>query len=272
MHVHTRRNGMALILFVVGFTMIVTLALASTTWAAPNAQGTVPTPPKPTAQATASTGGGGTNNGGGQKNGGGKSGGSDNGGSQVNPTAAPGAGSVCAIGENGAQCTADSLTIVVGAGVVPAGSALTIEGPFAQPPCPASPDGAVFLNRCYRFGWIGTNAQPLSAISGPVQYCVTYGAEQLGATDNKPDSMLFGFAGGEEKWTLVKPTIDTNANRVCATTNQEIMWGALFAPKAASTLLPTVGGEWNLFWMAPLAVVGVAMMLGAWRIARKGAE
>lgn len=272
MQIQNRRNGVALVLFILGFMLLVTLALASTTWAAPNAQGTVPTPPNATAQPT-STGGGG-NDGGGQNSGGQDNGGGQDGGGDSNaaaqPTPAPGAGSVCAIGENGAQCSVENLIIVVGAGAAPAGSALTIEGPFGQPPCPASPEGNNFLNRCFRHAWIGTNAEPLASISAPVQYCMSFGPEQIAATNNKPETILVGFANAEGKWTVVKPTIDTAGSRACATTNQEIVWSALFAPQAGSTLLPTVGGEWNAWWMIPVALLGMLMMLGAIGFARQG--
>jgi hypothetical protein len=275
MQVQHRRNGIALVLFILGFMVLVTLALASTTWAAPNAQGTIPTPPNATAQPTSAGGGG---NGGGQDSGGQNSGGQDTGGQNAggesgSPTAAapvPGAGSVCAIAENGAQCSVENLIVVVGAGAAPAGSAFTIEGPFGQPPCPASPDGNNFLNRCYRYGWIGTNAQPLTGINAPVQYCLGFGPEQIAATNNKTDSLLVGFAAADGQWTVVKPIVDTAGNRACATTNQQIVWSALFAPKAASTLLPTVGGDTNAWWMVPLALLGVVMMLGAIRLARQG--
>lgn len=281
MQVQNRRNGIALVLFILGFMLLVTLALASTTWAAPHAQGTVPTPPHPTAQPTSTDGGG--NNGGGD-NGGGNNGGGDNGGGQdsggqssggdisVPTAAAPGSGSVCAIGENGAQCSVQDLIIVVGAGVAPAGSALTIEGPFEQPPCPASPESSTFLNRCFRYGWIGANAESLTAINGPVQYCLGFGPDQLAATNNKPDSMLVGFAGADGKWTVVKPTFDSAGGSACATTNQEVVWSALFAPKAGSTLLPTVGGDGAMWWMFPLAGLGILMLLGAIRLARQGAR
>ncbi len=277
MQVQSRRNGLALVLFILGFVIVGTLALANTTWASPNAQGTVPTPPNPTGQPTSTGGGnnGGGDNGGGQTDSGGQnnSGGQTDSGSTGTAPAtvpSPGAGSVCAIGDSGAQCTIEDLIIVVGAGTAPSGSALTIEGPFGQPPCPASPEGNVFLNRCYRFGWIDNSAQPLAEVNGPVQYCMNFGAEQVAAADNKPDAMLIAFAGADGKWTVVKPTVDTAANRACATTNQEIVWSALFAPKAASALLPTVGGENNAWWMLSLAVVGGVMMLAAVRIARKG--
>lgn len=272
MQVQNRRNGIALVLFILGFMIMVTLALASTTWAAPNAQGTVPTPPNATAQPTSTGGGGG--NGGGNNGGGQGNGGQDNsGGDTTAPTAAaPGSGSVCAIGETGAQCSAQDLIIVVGAGTAPAGSALTIEGPFGQPPCPASPEGNNFLNRCFRYGWIGTNTEPLETINGPVQYCLSYGPEQLAAANNKPESMLVGFAGADGKWTVVKPTLDVAGSRACATTNQEIVWSALFAPKAASALLPTVGGDAAAWWMLPLAGLGIVLMLGAVRFARQGAR
>lgn len=47
MRVKSSRTGIALVVFTLGFIGLITLALASTTWAAPNAQGTVPTPPPP---------------------------------------------------------------------------------------------------------------------------------------------------------------------------------------------------------------------------------
>src|SRR5262245_48784205 len=70
MHVSRRNNGIALALFAICFTAIVMLALASTTWAAPGGQGTVPTAPRPTSSAGGGDESGGTNNGGGSENGG----------------------------------------------------------------------------------------------------------------------------------------------------------------------------------------------------------
>jgi len=267
MQVRNRRNSMALVFFISGLIAFLTLALVSTTWAAPNAQGTVPTPPNPTAQPT--TTGGGNNGGGSQDNSGGQNSGTD----AILPTAsAPGDGTVCAIGDEGAQCTVENLIIVVGAGAAPSGSALTIEGSFGQPPCPPSPEANLFLNRCYRYAWIGTAAELLPKINAPVQYCFNFGPEQLAAVDNKPETFLVGFADMRAQWTIVKPTIDPAANRVCATTNQGIVWSALFAPKPAAPLLPTVGGALNAWWMLPLAGLGIVMMFVAVRFARQGAR
>ncbi len=256
MQVQPRRNDVALILFIVGLTILITLALSSTTWAAPNAQGTVPTPPKPTAQPTASGGNGGGQDNGGQNNGGGQdNGGQDNNGGQNNggnqggsdvisiPTAsAPSSNAGCVIAENGAQCTATNLLVAVSAGAAPAGSILTIEGPLAQPPCPASPPVFVFMQRCYRYAWTSATAEPLAEINAPVQYCFNFGAAELAATGNQPEKTLVGLANAEGKWVLVKPAFDAAAQRVCATTNQKIEWSALFAPQAALILLPTTGG------------------------------
>ena len=128
------RSGIIIGVFVVGLLVIVMLALAGTTWAAPGAQGTVPTPPNGTS-VPPPTGGG--NNGAGDTGGGNNGGGNNNGGNtggEVPPPVAPGStGAVCAIGDNGAQCSGTNLLVVVGAGAAPAGSALTIEGSFAQP-------------------------------------------------------------------------------------------------------------------------------------------
>ncbi len=247
---------MALVFFISGLIAFLTLALVSTTWAAPNAQGTVPTPPNPTAQPT-TTGGG--NNGGGQNNGGDNNGGDNNGGSQDNgddqnsdepvsvPTAVapavptPHSGAECMIAENGAQCTAENLIVVVSAGAAPAGSSLTIEGPLAQPPCPASPNAFIFLSRCYRYAWQSPNHEPLAKLDAPVQYCFVIGPEQLVLVGNKSDTILVGLADTGAAWTLVKPMFDAATRRVCATTNQKVEWSALFAPPTAPILLPTTG-------------------------------
>ncbi|MBI4670883.1 MAG: hypothetical protein HY741_04335 [Chloroflexi bacterium] len=253
MNTTTHRNGMALALFILAFMGLVMLAWTSTTWAAPNAQGTVPTPPKPTVRPTvpltaqptaqptsADDGGGGQNNGGGSS-------------PTVQPTAivVPGPESVCAIGEDGAQCSATDLVVVIAAGAAPAGSALTIEGPIAQPPCPASPGGMTFLNRCYRFKWVGADAQPLSALNGPVQYCFAYGPEQLALTNSQPEKMLVSFADASGAWSVVIPTPDPAGARTCATTNQLAVWSALFVPDAVLPLLPTTGGANAAGWMIP---------------------
>ncbi len=272
MNVPAHRNGVALALFIGGFILLVMLALASTTWAAPNAQGTVPTPPKPTARPTVP---GPTPQPTSSKNGGGQ----DSGGENVptaQPTAptaptAPGVGTVCAIGETGAQCSAENLAVIVSAGAAPAGAGLTIEGPFAQPPCPASPESSTFLNRCYRFMWTGADAQPLAALNGPVQYCLQYGAEQLAATENKPEAMLVGFADANGTWVVVKPTVDAASSHICATTNQLIVWSALFAANAPLPLLPTTGNSNAVLWMILFVILGGALMVAAWRVARKGA-
>ena len=268
----TRRNGIIAVLFGIIMLAIVMLAFSSTTWAAPGAQGTVPTPPGPTSVATTTPGddtGGNDNNGGDNNN----NDNSNNGGSNDNtaqPTpAAPGAGVVCAIGDAGAQCSASDLIVVVGAGAASPGSALTIEGSFPQPPCPSSPANHTFLNRCYRYTWIGTNALPINAISAPVQYCIGYGAEQLATVKNNADALLMGVATADGNWTLLKATADAANNRTCATTNQLIVWSALFAPQNPATVLPTVGGSPNSWWLAALVGVGFILLIGAVQFRRR---
>lgn len=269
MHHPKRHKGPALAIFAFCLTAIITLALTSTTWAAPGAQGTVPTPPGPTSVATPGGGGGGNDNGGG-------GGGNDNGGSSGGTTdtgaatAVPGTGTVCAIGDTESQCASGNIIVVIGAGAASAGSALTIEGSFGQPPCPASPVSHNFLNRCYRYTWIDSSAQPLSTVSGPVQYCIAYGPEQLAAVTNNPGTFLIGLAGTNGQWTLVKPNVDTAGGRVCATSDQLIRWSALFAPQASSSLLPTVGGEFNVWWLAPIAALGLFLWLGALKLRTRG--
>lgn len=265
-----RRNGVVLVIFGLVMLVIVMLALSSTTWAAPNMQGTVPTPPGgATATPTSGDDGGGGGGSGGDN---GNDNGGDNGGGAAQPTAAPagvGSGSVCAIGDSGAQCTAGDLVIVVGAGAASAGSALTIEGTFPQPPCPSSPANHNFLNRCYRYAWIGTNALPLNGINAPVQYCIGYGAEQLAAVKNKPETLVIGVASGDGAWSLLKPTVDAAGSRVCATSNQLITWSALFAPQTVSALLPTVGAPTDAWWLAALVGIGAILLVGAFQIRRR---
>lgn len=261
-----RRTGIVLIVFGLAMLVIVTLAFSSTSWAAPNAQGTVPTAPAPGDPTTTPGDGNGDN--------GSNDNGSDNGddsstnGDTATPVA-PGAGTVCAIGETGAQCAAPDLIVVAAAGAANAGSALTIEGSFPQPPCPASPAGHNFLNRCYRYTWIGTNAQPLEAISAPVQYCISYGAEQLASAHNDANALLIGVAGADGKWTLLKPTADAANNRTCATSNQLIVWSALFAPQSASPVLPTVGAPPDNMWLAVLALGGILILVGVMQFRRR---
>lgn len=269
-----RRKGFVLIAFVVTMFIIVSLAFSSTTWAAPGAQGTVPTPPAPTGAPTDSGtdnggGGGGDNNNNNNDNSNNDN--NDNNGGAVNTPvpAAPVPGSVCAIGENGAQCSAGNLIIVVGAGAAKAGSALTIEGSFNQPPCPASPTGQKFMDRCYRFTWIDTSAQPLSSIQAPVQYCISYDPAQLASVGNQAGALLIGVAGADGNWTILKPAVDPSGGRTCATTNQLVVWSALFAPQNASQLLPTVGGQPNIWWLLILTGVGIVLLVGAAQLRRK---
>jgi hypothetical protein len=160
------------------------------------------------------------------------------------------------------------LIVVVGTGAANAGSALTIEGSFPQPPCPASPAGQIFLNRCYRYTWIGTDAQPLTTISAPVQYCISYGPAELASAKNNPDAMLIGLAGADGTWSLLKPTVDPAGSRVCATSNQIFVWNGLFAAENPSQLLPTVGAPQNSWWLAALAGVGLVLLAVAGRIRR----
>jgi hypothetical protein len=288
MQTPNHRNATALVVFGLILVLVVWLAFSSTTWAAPGAQGTVPTPPGPTdtfptrtaptdaAPTTAaptnepppSDDGGNDNDDGGDQGNGNDDGGDAGGNAQPTAPAAPGAGSVCAIGDTGAQCAATDLIVAVGAGAASPGSALTIEGSFPQPPCPASPSGQNFLNRCFRYAWIGTNAEPLSSISAPVQYCISYGAEQLAAAKNDPEAMLIGLAGADGTWSMLKPTADTASNRTCATSNQLFVWSALFVPENPSQLLPTVGAPQNSWWLAALASVGIVLLVAAGRLRR----
>ncbi len=269
-----RRSGFVLITFGLTMILLVTLALAGTTWAAPNAQGTVPTPPAGATVAPTGTSGGGNNggdnSGNDSNNGGDLNSGSSGDANNAQPTApSPGAGTVCAIGENGAQCTSGELLIMVASGAASAGSALTIEGSFTQPPCPASPNAHNFMNRCYRYAWIGTNAEPLTSIGAPVQYCISYGANELAAVKNKAEAFVIGVAGADGNWTLLKPTVDPTGNRACATSNQMVVWNALFAPQNVSDLLPTVGGQPNsMLWAVALA--GIALIgLGVFQVRRQ---
>lgn len=270
------RNGVALVLFAFCLLAIVMLALTSTTWAAPGAQGTVPTPPEPTSTIPTAippaTSTDGTNNGGNDNGGsGGDSGGStDTGGSSG--AGSVGQGSVCSIGSDGATCSAENLILVVGAGAAGAGSALNIEGSLPQPPCPASPTGFLFLNRCYRFTWTDSNAQALESLSGPVLYCISFGPEQLAAAANNPDAFSIGLADATGTWTLVKPTLDAPTGRVCATSNQMVQWSALFAPQSGVRLLPTVGAQFDSWWLVPLVALGLLLLfllVGAIRVRRK---
>lgn len=273
------RNGFLIIAFVLVMFVIITLAFSSTTWAAPNAQGTVPTPPKPTSTAptavpTDSSSGG--DNGG---NNGGDNDGNNNNGGQLQtgnentaPTIPAGAGSVCAIGDAGAQCSAGDLIIVAGAGVASPGSALAIEGSFPQPPCPTSPTGHIFMNRCYRYAWIGTSAEPLTEINGPVQYCINFGPAELAAVNNDANLFLIGVAGADGAWTMLKPVVDSSSARTCATSNQLLVWSALFAPQNPTAILPTVGAVSNNLWVIVISTLGLALLIGAARLFKRAAK
>jgi hypothetical protein len=122
------------------------------------------------------------------------------------------------------------------------------------------------LNRCFRYTWIGTNAQPLTSISGPVQYCISYGPAELAAVKNNPDSLLLGIAGADGAWTMLKPTADPAGGRTCATTDQLVGWSALFGPQAVTDLLPTVGGAHNYLWLFVPAALGILLVFGAVRL------
>lgn len=231
------------------FFALVALSLSGTTWAAPNAQGTVPTAVPPTSPAGSGNGGG---------NGGGGDGGGGGNGSAV-ATATPRAlpAIVCVIGEEITQCVFDVLWVLIRAGTVAAGSALTIEGPFTPPPCPPSPANFAFLNRCYRFTWLGTNAQPITALAAPVQYCYTYSAAELALAQNKADNLLVGFAGADGVWTVVKPTVDAANARICAVVDKVYAWSALFT--AQPTLLPVTGGREMSLAVLLIAITGLGV-------------
>ena len=62
---------------------------------------------------------------------------------------------------------------------------------------------------------------------------------------------------------MLKPTVDPSSNRTCATSNQLIVWSALFAPQSPSELLPTVGAALNQVWLVAVAGIGLVLLLGA---------
>jgi hypothetical protein len=126
----------------------------------------------------------------------------------------------------------------------------------------------LFLNRCYRTMWSDPNGQALSALGAPAQYCISYGAEQIALSQDKPENMLMGFAQENGDWTVVKPTLDIASGRICGVTNQAAVWTALFAPASAPILLPTTGGN-AVWWTIPLALFGMMLMLVALRIVRR---
>lgn len=254
MHPQRRRFGSSLLISSIILVTILLLALNGTTWAAPGAQGTVPTPKStqvaPAGQPTGQPGGEG-NNGGDNQNGNDQGNNQEQGngetGTATEPTAvpvvplAPTSGSVCSIADTGAQCNVAPLVLVVPAGAMPSGSALAFEGPFAQPPCPPSEAGITFLNKCYRVNWIGTDTQPLSTLSAPVTSCFAYSAQDVAHASNQPDNLLIGLAGADGRWSLVKPTVDQPNSRVCATLDHPFTWQGLFTGKP--TLLPDTGAD-----------------------------
>ena len=127
------------------------------------------------------------------------------------------------------------------------------------------------MNRCYRYTWIGTSAEPLNTINAPVQYCISYGPDELAAVKNNATSLLIGVAGADGAWTMLKPVVDPSTARTCATSNQLIFWSALFAPDTASELLPTVGASQNELWIVAVGGIGIVLLLGAARL-RKNAR
>lgn len=255
MRSHRPQFGLSVLLSTVILTALLLLAWNGTTWAAPGAQGTVPTPRVTDAsgndQATAEP-----NDNQDPNEPSDNSGGGDNGGlvPLVPESAPPTAGSVCAVSDNGTQCIVDPLTLVLSPGAMPVGSALAIEGSFTQPPCPQSGSDVVFVNHCYRLTWLGADTQILAAFNAPVTTCISYNDTDLGSAGNRADIFLMGFARADGVWSIIKPTLDQGNARVCATVDQVFTWQALFAPPSIAAPATTATAP------DPLAVP----LLGSW--------
>lgn len=252
-----RQFGLSLLITTVILAALLLLAWNGTTWAAPGAQGTVPTPRVTDAsgndQATAvpddnQNPNEPTDN----------SGGGDNSGlvPLVPESAPPTTGSVCAVSDDGTQCTVDPLLFVLSPGAMPAGSALAIEGSFTQPPCPPSGSDVIFVNHCYRLTWLGADTQILAAFNAPVTTCISYNSADLGLAANRADTFLVGFARADGAWSIIKPTLDEGNSRVCATVDQVFTWLGLFAPPSIAAS-PTTGTATSA---DPLALP----LLGSW--------
>lgn len=234
MHTRGPQLGLALLVVAIALIALLGVSLTGTSWAAPGAQnGTVPQFPTP----TKTPGGGG--------------GFEDCTPNCPTPVVPPGV--VCPIGDQAVVCTAAGKTITVPAGAVMTGTVLTIVGPLAQPPCPATPSGQVFLDHCFQVTWQGPNGLPV-VFNAPVTDCLTFSASDVAVAGGQATNLLIGLVETPGTWTMIKPTVQ--GSQICANVDKVFSWQAMFAPQP--TLLPVTGAGGGLdgVWLVVLAGVG----------------
>lgn len=224
--------GSSVIIVAAVFTVLLTLALASTTWAAPGLQGTIRTA-TPTATETF--------------------------GPPCPPGGCPGPTETPHFCGDPGECISSSKSISVPVGVILPGGKLVLNEVNTQPPCPATPDGQIFLDHCFKVDWLNPDGTFMTTLSQPVLDCLTYSDSDLAAAGGNPANLLIGFVFKDPnaKWTLVKPIVDAAHSRVCANPAEPFYWQALFTPKPT---LPVTGmDERSYYW-----VVLVILLVGLW--------
>lgn len=245
MQIRRSELGLSFIVVAISLVALLMLGLAGTTWAAPGAQGTAPT-------ITPGGGGGNPTN----TPGGGGHGPTD---TPLPPT--PGGGGGCSIGEDGGNCIAAGKTISVPPGALPVGSTVNIN-PVQQPPCPATPNGYVFLDHCFKVDFTGPDGKPLTSFNKPVYDCLDYGPDDVAAAGGDPANLLIGFFVNGQ-WELVKP--DVVDGKVCASIDHPFTFQALFTKQPT---LPVTGAKNDpsyLFSLMLMSFAGIAIAGGVWR-------
>ncbi len=232
--------GSSVILVAIAFTVLVFLAIASTTWAAPATQGCgtlclgteTPTATRERKET-------------------------------ITPPVQTKTPVTC--GDPG-ECVSASKSISVPVGVIPPGGKLVLEPLDGQPPCPASPDGQIYLDHCFKVSWLDGNGKFMTTLAHPVLDCLSFSTSDVTTAGGKAENLLIGFVYGDPtaKWTLVKPTV--NGNQVCAKPGDPFYYQALFTPKPT---LPVTGADNSpTYWMVLTVLLGALCAAIAWRIAR----
>lgn len=135
-------------------------------------------------------------------------------------------------------------------GTVPSGTQVSVT-PVGQPPCPETPDGMLFLDHCFQVDWHG------APFNGKVLDCLPYSAEDLQQAGGNPNNLLIGFYI-DGKWVFVKPSTVTDGY-VCAEMDRPFTFQALFTVKPK---IPTTGEAlpptpWELW----AVIAGIALVL-----------
>lgn len=230
----------SMVIVALGLFVLFAMALATTTWAAPPSQGTVPPTLTPIPPPTKTP-------------------------KDINP----GCGVVIVrVGDPDPFGLGCSKIINIPAGTVPTGTQVSAV-PVNQPPCPATPttpEGLVFLDHCYQVTWTGPNGQPLSKFNGDVLDCLPYSDDDLAQAGGKPENLLIGFYV-DGNWIFVKPSTIKNGY-VCAKIDKPFTYQALFTIKPK---LPTTGDiQPPVRWELWAVLLGVAIvLLGSARYALK---